>query len=89
MSQKTATGGVGATKDKTVTETPDGAPEAVEAVSSDESVATVVKKSDGIYTITNLAAGTATKTLETNGKSRTLAVTVNAGSVITLGRYYA
>ena len=79
MSQKTFTGGVGATKDITVTVTPDGAPQAVEAVSSDESVATVVKKSDGVYTITNLAAGTATITFSTNGFSSTLAVTVNAG----------
>ncbi|MEK0405115.1 Ig-like domain-containing protein, partial [Lactiplantibacillus plantarum] len=43
MSQKTFTGDVGATKDITVTVTPDGAPQAVEAVSSNEKVATVVK----------------------------------------------
>lgn len=79
MSQKTLTGGVGSTKDITVTVTPDGAPQAVKAVSSNEKVATVVKKSDGVYTITNLTAGTATITFSTNGISSTLAVTVNAG----------
>ncbi|MGQ5376836.1 hypothetical protein ACUCH6_07930 [Lacticaseibacillus paracasei] len=79
MSQKTFTGGVGASKDITVTVTPDGAPQTVEAVSSDKNVATVVKKSDGVYTITNLAAGAATIIFSTNGISSTLAVTVNAG----------
>lgn len=79
MSQKTLTGAVGSTKDITVTVTPDGAPQEVKAVSSNEKVATVVKKSDGVYTITNLAAGTATITFSTNGISSTLAVNVNAG----------
>ncbi|MGO3095686.1 MAG: Ig-like domain-containing protein [Lacticaseibacillus paracasei] len=79
MSQKTLTGAVGSTKDITVTVTPDGAPQEVKAVSSNEKVATVVKKSDGVYTITNLTAGTATITFSTNGISSTLAVTVNAG----------
>lgn len=79
MSQKTFTGGVGATKDITVTVTPDGAPQEVKAVSSNEKVATVVKKSDGIYTITNLTEGTAPITFSTNGISSTLAVTVNGG----------
>ncbi|RNE05583.1 Ig-like domain-containing protein [Lacticaseibacillus paracasei] len=79
MSQKTLTGGVGATKDITVTVTPDGATQAVNAVSSNEKVATVVKKSNSVYTITNLTAGTATITFSTNGISSTLAVTVNDG----------
>lgn len=79
MSQKTLTGAVGSTKDITVTVTPDGAPQAVKAVSSNEKVATVVKKSDGVYNITNLTEGTATITFSTNGISSTLAVTVNAG----------
>ena len=79
MSQKTLTGAVGSTKDITVTVTPDGAPQAVKAVSSNEKVATLVKKSDGVYTITNLPEGTATITFSTNGISSTLAVTVNAG----------
>lgn len=79
MSQKTFTGGVGSTKDITVTVTPDGAPQTVKAVSSNEKVTTVVKKSDGVYTITNHTAGTATITFSTNGISSTLAVTVNAG----------
>lgn len=79
MSQKTLTGAVGSTKDITVTVTPDGAPQEVKAVSSNEKVATVVKKSDGVYTITNLTEGTATITFSTNGISSALAVTVNAG----------
>ena len=79
MSQKTLTGGVGATKDITVTVTPDGAPQEVKAESSNEKVATVVKKSDGVYTINNLTAGTATITFSTNGISSTVTVTVNAG----------
>ncbi|KTE99987.1 hypothetical protein AC564_0250c [Lacticaseibacillus paracasei] len=79
MSQKTLTGAVGSTKDITVTVTPDGAPQEVKAVSSNEKVATVVKKSDGVYTITNLTEGTAPITFSTNGISSTLAVTVNAG----------
>ena len=79
MSQKTLTGCVGATTDITVTVTHYGSPQEVKAVSSNEKVATVVKKSDGVYTITNLTAGTATITFSTNGISSTLAVTVNAG----------
>lgn len=78
-SQKTFTGGVGATKDITESVTPVGAPQAVEAVSSEVSVALVFKKSDGITTILNLAAGTATITFSTNGISSTLSVLVNAG----------
>lgn len=67
MSQKTYSGGVGANKDNSVTDSPDGALTAVEAVSSDESVESVVKKSDGIYNITHLAAGTANNSFSKYG----------------------
>lgn len=46
------------------------------ATSSDETVATVVKKSDGIFTVTGVKAGTATITFTSGGFTTTLAVTI-------------
>lgn len=75
LSQKTATGSVGATKQITATVEPGNADDkSIDWSSSNQSVATV----DGTGLITFVAEGTATITAETsNGIKATVAVTVN------------
>lgn len=73
-------GTAGATKSVTATLTPEGASGDVTATSSDTSIATVAKNSDGSFTVNLVAAGSATITFSTGNVTTTLAVTVNAAS---------
>lgn len=77
LSQKTLTGDAGTTKDITVTVTPEGAPQDVTATSDNDKIATVAKKSDGVYTVTLVAAGTANIAFSAGNVNASLAVTVN------------
>lgn len=49
---------------------------ATTATSSDETVATVTKKSDGTFTVTGVKAGTVTITFTSGGFTSTLSVTI-------------
>lgn len=73
-------GTAGATKSVTATLTPDGALGDVTAVSSDTSIATVTKNSDASFTVSLIAAGSATITFAAGDVTSTLAVTVSAAS---------
>ena len=73
---------MGDTKDVTVAADPANADDATTVVkattatSSDETVATVTKKSDGTFTITGVAEGTANVTFTSGKLTTTLAVTI-------------
>lgn len=73
---------VGDSKDITITSDPVDASDAAAVVkattatSSDETVATVTKKSDGTFTVTGVKAGTATITFTSGDLTATLAVTI-------------
>lgn len=77
---------MGDAKDITITSDPtdandaDAVVKATTAVSSDETVATVSKKSDGAFTVTGVKAGTATVTFTSGKLTTTLAVTITAAS---------
>ncbi|KRL40729.1 hypothetical protein FD45_GL001373 [Liquorilactobacillus nagelii DSM 13675] len=73
-------GTAGTTKSVTATLTPDGASGDVTATSSDTSIATVAKNSDGSFTVNLVTAGSATITFATGDVTSTLAVTVSAAS---------
>lgn len=73
---------VGDSKDVTIASDPVDASDAIAVVkattatSSDETVATVTKKSDGTFTVTGVKAGTVTITFTSGGFTVTLAVTI-------------
>lgn len=73
---------VGDSKDIAITSDPVDASDATAVVkattatSSDETVATVTKKSDGTFTVTGVKAGTATITFTSGGFTATLSVTI-------------
>lgn len=73
---------VGDNKDITIASDPVDASDATAVVkattatSSDETVATVTKKSDGTFTVTGVKAGTVTITFTSGGFTVTLAVTI-------------
>ncbi|WP_236252672.1 Ig-like domain-containing protein [Pediococcus acidilactici] len=73
---------VGDAKDITITSDPvdasdaDAVVKAATAVSSDETIASVTKKSDGTFTVTGVKAGTATITFTSGKFTTTLAVTI-------------
>lgn len=73
---------MGDAKDITITSDPvdasdaDAVVKATTATSSDETVATVSKKSDGTFTITGVKAGTATITFTSGKFKATVAVTI-------------
>lgn len=73
---------MGDTKDITITSDPvdasdaDAVVKATTAVSSDETIATVAKKSDGTFTITGVKAGTTTITFTSGEFKATVAVTI-------------
>jgi uncharacterized protein YjdB len=71
-------GTAGTAKQVTATLTPDGASGDVTATSSDTSVATVAKNSDGSFTVNLVAAGSATVTFAAGKVTSALAVTVSA-----------
>ena len=77
LSQKTMSGAVGLTKSVTATVTPEGAPQDVSAVSSNDGVATVAKQKDGTFVVTLVASGTANIIFSVGSVSTTLSVTVN------------
>ncbi|WWL94835.1 Ig-like domain-containing protein [Pediococcus acidilactici] len=85
-SQKTLSEKVGDAKDITITSDPvdandaDAVVKATTATSSDETVATVVKKSDGTFTVSGVKDGTATITFTSGGFTVTLAVTIAEAS---------
>lgn len=54
----------------------DAVVKATSAASSDETIATVVKKSDGVFTVTGVKAGSATITFTSGELTTTLAVTI-------------
>ncbi|MFT8725964.1 MAG: Ig-like domain-containing protein [Liquorilactobacillus nagelii] len=80
LSQKTMSGTVGTTKQVTATLTPDGASGDIAATSSDTSIATVAKNSNGSFTVSLVAAGSATITFAAGDVTSTLAATVSAAS---------
>lgn len=73
---------MGDTKDITIASDPVDASDttdivkATTATSSDETVATVTRKSDGTFTVTGVKAGTATITFTSGDFTVTLAVTI-------------
>lgn len=73
---------MGDSKDITITSDPVDASDAAAVVkattatSSDETVATVVKKSDGTFTVAGVKVGTATITFTSGELTTTLAVTI-------------
>lgn len=73
---------VGDSKDITIASDPVDASDATAVVkattatSSDEAVATATLKSDGTFTVTGIAAGTATITFTSGDFTTTLAVTI-------------
>ncbi len=73
---------MGDAKDITITSDPvdasdaDAVVKATTATSSDETIATVAKKSDGTFTITGVKAGTATITFTSGEFKATVAVTI-------------
>lgn len=73
---------MGDAKDITITSDPvdasdaDTVVKATTATSSDETVATVSKKSDGVFTVTGVKAGSATITFTSGELTTTLAVTI-------------
>lgn len=77
---------MGDAKDITITSDPvdasdaDAVVKATTAASSDETVATVVKKSDGTFTVAGVKAGSATITFTSGELTTTLAVTITAAS---------
>lgn len=77
---------MGDAKDITITSDPvdasdaDAVVKATTAVSSDEAIATVAKKSDGTFTVTGVKAGSATITFTSGELTTTLAVTITATS---------
>ncbi|MDV2602161.1 Ig-like domain-containing protein [Pediococcus acidilactici] len=81
-SQKTLSEKVGDAKEITITSDPvdandaDAVVKATTATSSDETVATVAKKSDGAFTVTGVKAGSATITFTSGKLTTTLAVTI-------------
>ncbi|WWY82588.1 Ig-like domain-containing protein [Pediococcus pentosaceus] len=85
-SQKTLSEKVGDAKDITIAADPVDASDATDVVkattatSSDETIATVALKSDGMFTVTGVKAGTATITFTSGKLTTTLAVTITATS---------
>lgn len=77
---------MGDAKDITITSDPvdasdaDTVVKATTAASSDETVATVVKKSDGTFAVAGVKAGSATITFTSGELTTTLAVTITAAS---------
>lgn len=77
---------MGDAKEITITSDPvdandaDAVVKATTATSSDETVATVSKKSDGTFTVTGVKAGTATITFTSGKLTTTLAVTITEAS---------
>lgn len=73
---------MGDAKDITITSDPvdasdaDAVFKATTATSSDETIATVAKKSDGVFTVAGVKAGTATITFTSGKLTTTLAVTI-------------
>lgn len=73
---------MGDSKDITITSDPTDASDAdavfkaTTAVSSDETIATVAKKSDGAFTVTGVKAGSATVTFTSGKLTTSLAVTI-------------
>lgn len=73
---------MGDAKDITIASDPvdasdaDAVIKATTATSSDEAVATVSKKSDGVFTVTGVKAGSATITFTSGELTTTLAVTI-------------
>lgn len=73
---------MGDAKDITITSDPvdandaDAVVKATTATSSDETVATVAKKSDGAFTVTGVKAGSANITFTSGKLTTTLAVTI-------------
>lgn len=73
---------MGDAKDITITSDPvdandaDAVVKATTATSSDETVATVSKKSDGVFTVTGVKAGSATITFTSGKLTTTLAITI-------------
>lgn len=73
---------MGDAKDITITSDPvdandaDAVVKATTATSSDETVATVAKKSDGAFTVTGVKAGSATITFTSGKLTTTLAATI-------------
>lgn len=73
---------MGDAKDITITSDPvdasdaDAVVKAATAVSSDETIASVTKKSDGTFTVTGVKAGSATITFTSGKLTTTLAVTI-------------
>ncbi|MFD1317018.1 Ig-like domain-containing protein [Loigolactobacillus zhaoyuanensis] len=77
------TGAIGTTKDVTTTVTPEGTSQAVTATSSDDAIATVIQNDVGGFTITLVAAGTASINFTADGHDdikAALAITVSAVS---------
>jgi uncharacterized protein YjdB len=73
-------GVVGTTKSITAALTPEGASGDITAASSDTSIATVAKNSDGSFTVNLVKAGSATIAFATGDVTNSLAVTVSAAS---------
>lgn len=73
-------GTAGTNKSVTATLTPSGASGDITATSSDTSIATVAKNSDGSFTVNLVKAGSATIAFATGDVTNSLAVTVSAAS---------
>lgn len=73
-------GTAGTTKSVTAALIPEGASGYVTATSSDTSIATVAKNSDGSFKVSLVAAGSATITFAAGKLTTTLSVTVSAAS---------
>ena len=73
-------GTAGTNKSVIATLTPEGASGDITATSSDTSIATVAKNSDGGFTVNLVKAGSATITFVAGDATNSLAVTVSAAS---------